>query len=137
VYILVGLGSLKYETLFSFQTHLLTEQVGLNRLFQGYLPREFVTPSMLKDVLSTIHNKLIHSYSRFQLVYPDIQHYYHIKDVVFCVKDEHLYIMVKFPISRVAAKMKYVFRAYRHSLQFKRYLFSYYAWQTIFSRTFN
>jgi hypothetical protein len=49
LYILVGLGSLKYETLISFQQHLLTEQEGLNRLFQGYLPREFVTPSMLKN----------------------------------------------------------------------------------------
>jgi hypothetical protein len=46
---------------------------------------EFVTPSMLKGVLSTIHNTLIHSYSDFQLVYPDIQHYYHVKDVVICV----------------------------------------------------
>jgi hypothetical protein len=72
-------------TLPSFQPHLLPVHGGIHRAFQGYLPIEFVTPSMLKDVLSTIHNTLIHSYSDFQLVYPDIQHYYHVKDVVICV----------------------------------------------------
>jgi hypothetical protein len=47
---------------------LSSKQQVLNRVFQGYLPREFVTPSMLKDVLSTIHDKLIPCYSGFQLV---------------------------------------------------------------------
>jgi hypothetical protein len=37
------------QTLLSFQPHLLTVHEGIHCVFQGYLPREFVTPSVLKD----------------------------------------------------------------------------------------
>jgi hypothetical protein len=43
--------------------------------------------------------------SGFQLAYTDIQYYYHIQDIAFCVKNEQLFIMLKIPISRIAARM--------------------------------
>jgi hypothetical protein len=85
LYILVGFSFSNMKTLLSFQPHLLTVFKSLNCVFQCYLPREFATPSVLKDVFSTIHSKLLRSYYNFQLVYPDIQHYYHVKNVVICV----------------------------------------------------
>jgi hypothetical protein len=43
--------------------------------------------------------------SCFQLAYTDIQHYYHIQDIVFCVKNKQLFIMLKIQISKIAARM--------------------------------
>jgi hypothetical protein len=79
--------------------------MGLNRLFAGYLPREFVPPSTLSHALKAIKEELLNYGSGFQLTYEDLQHYYHIKDVAFCVKNDNLFIMMKIPISRITARM--------------------------------
>jgi hypothetical protein len=81
------------------------EVAGINRLLEGYLPREFVPPSTVQSVLLRIKDELSRFGSGFQLAYTDVQHYYHIQDIAFCVKNEQLFIMLKIPISRIAARM--------------------------------
>jgi hypothetical protein len=81
------------------------EIAGINRLLEGYLPREFVPPSTMQTFLLSIKDELSQFGSGFQLAYTDIQHYYHIQDIAFCIKSEQLFIMLKIPISRIAARM--------------------------------
>jgi hypothetical protein len=105
IYTLLGIGALQYETLLSYQVHLNLDMAGLNRLFAGYLPREFVPPSTLQHALKHIKEELSNYGSGFQLTYEDLQHYYHIQDIAFCVKNDNLFIMMKIPISRITARM--------------------------------
>jgi hypothetical protein len=102
---LIGMGALQYETLLAYQTQLLKEQAGINRLYAGYLPMEFVSPTMVQRVLDNISNDLAYHQPGYRLTYRDVQHYYHLKDIAFCTKDDHLYIMIKIPISRIQARM--------------------------------
>jgi hypothetical protein len=44
---LIGMGALQYETLLAFQAQLLREQTGINRLYAGFLPMEFVSTIMV------------------------------------------------------------------------------------------
>jgi hypothetical protein len=105
LYTFLGLGVLQHETLLGYQAHLHLEMAGLNRLFEGYLPREFIPPSTMQQVLQNIKDELSSHGSGFQLAYSDVQHYYHIQDIAFCVKHEQLFIMLKIPISRITARM--------------------------------
>jgi hypothetical protein len=77
----------------------------LNRLFAGYLPREFVQRYTLPQVLTGIKEELSKYGSGFQLAYDNLQHYNHIHDITFCVKNEQLFIILKIPISRITAWM--------------------------------
>jgi hypothetical protein len=102
---LIGMGALQYETLLAFQAQLLREQAGINRLYAGYLPMEFVSPIMVRRVLDDISENLAHNQPGYRLAYRDVQHYYHLKDIAFCIKENNLYIMIKIPISRIQARM--------------------------------
>jgi hypothetical protein len=62
-------------------------------------PKARLVPSTLQSVLLRIKDELSRFGPVFQLPYSDVQHYYHIQDVVFCVKNEQLLIMLKIPIS--------------------------------------
>jgi hypothetical protein len=86
LYSFLSMGVLQYETLLAYQIHLNMEVAGINRLLEGYLPREFVPPSTVQSVLLRIKNELSRFGSGFQLAYTDVQHYYHIQDIAFCVK---------------------------------------------------
>jgi hypothetical protein len=80
---LIGMGALQYETLLAFQTQLLKEQAGINRLYAGYLPMEFVSPTMVRKVLDDISNNLAYNQPGYRLACRDVQHYYHLKDIAF------------------------------------------------------
>jgi hypothetical protein len=68
-------------------------------------PRARLVPSTLQSVLLRVQDKLSRFGPVFQLPYSDVQHYYHIQDIVFCVKNEQLLIMLKIPIFRITARM--------------------------------
>jgi hypothetical protein len=61
-------------------------------------PKARLVPSTLQPVLLRIQDELSRFGSVFQLPYSDVQHYSHIQDVAFCVKNEQLFIMLKIPI---------------------------------------
>jgi hypothetical protein len=67
------------------------------------LPREFVPKSTLQHALQHIKQEILNYGSGFQVTYDDLQHYYHIHDVAFRVKNDNLFIMMKIPISRITA----------------------------------
>jgi hypothetical protein len=53
--VLIGIGSLQYTNLLAFRAQLL-RHVGVNRLLEGYVPSEFISPTMLRKVVETNSN---------------------------------------------------------------------------------
>jgi hypothetical protein len=102
---LLGFYSLKYDTLLQLKINLIRLQTGIATLMQGYLSPHLISTTLIKHMIANITSYLQSNHSTFSLVHKDVRSYYHIQNIVFCVKGTQLYIMMKVPLSSLETRM--------------------------------
>lgn len=76
---------------------------GAQTLLEGYLPRVFVTPNMLKTVLQNVAIYLQSHFPAFSLSHSDPGYYYQVRNIRFTQTDRFLYISINIPLKSLTS----------------------------------